>query len=150
MLRKSSLVLNCFPVILIFSIIFSACSYHNITTSLTGFKGPIYILDSSIISSSDLINLINSKSNKVNIVDIREIDDFNKGHIPGAINIPKANNIKESIAVDDIIVIYCYTGKSASQVCDSLRKEGYMIASLEGGWLNGWLPYINSVPLDGC
>ena len=47
---------------------------------------------------------------KVNLVDVRRLEDYEVSHIPGAISIPKeelADNISK-LSKDEITIIYCY------------------------------------------
>jgi len=73
----------------------------------------------------------------IKVIDVREADDYAKGHIPGAVNLPKEK--WESLAGLDknkINVLYCY-----SQVCHLaasaglfFASKGYPVMELEGGW----------------
>jgi len=59
-----------------------------------------------------------------------------QGHIPGAINIPFGKDMQTSFA--DIpegkqVIVYCYTGQTASQVVASLRMLGFDAWNLNGG-----------------
>ena len=59
-----------------------------------------------------------------------------QGHIPGAINIPFGKGMQESfgdIPTDKPVIVYCYTGQTASQVMASLRLLGYEAYNLNGG-----------------
>ncbi len=46
----------------------------------------------------------------LNIVDVRAAEDFAKGHIPGAINLPKDKwSAFEGLKKDTVNVLYCYS-----------------------------------------
>lgn len=52
------------------------------------------------------------------IIDIRRADDYEKGHIKGAVNMPWGPAIAEgmaSIPTEHPVFIYCYTGQTAGQ-----------------------------------
>ncbi len=90
--------------------------------------GPVE-LDRMIKSHEDII-----------VVDVRASEDFAKGHIPGAINLPKGSwGNASGLSKDKINVVYCY-----SQVCHlaadaALRfaSQGFPVMELEGGF-DGW------------
>ena len=77
------------------------------------------------------------------IVDVREKDEFIKGHIEGAKNISrevleqKASQIAPDLSTS--ILVYCAGGNRGALAADSLQKMGYQnVFSLKGG-LSGWL-----------
>lgn len=75
------------------------------------------------------------------LIDVREVDEFHAGHIPGAINIPrgilefKLGNTPELAARDLKLVLYCKnSGRSALAAC-SLQEMGYLqVQSIAGGF----------------
>lgn len=74
---------------------------------------------------------------KVHVVDVRAAEDYEKGHIPGAVSLPKTKwHTLEGLRKDKLNVVYCY-----SQVCHlaaaaavAFASEGYPVMELEGGW----------------
>jgi len=79
----------------------------------------------------------------VQIIDVRKKEDYDKGHIPMAISIPKKdleNNLNK-ISKDKINVVYCYTQQChlAAKAAVILAEKGYPVMELEGGidvWKN--------------
>ena len=63
------------------------------------------------------------------IIDVRSPQEYNEGHIDGAILIPeyeidkKANEILDN--KDEILVTYCSTGKRSKKAKEKLNKMGY-------------------------
>jgi rhodanese-related sulfurtransferase len=50
------------------------------------------------------------KAGTVNIVDVRAADDYAKGHIPGAVNLPKESwSSLQGLRKDRTNVLYCYS-----------------------------------------
>jgi len=91
-------------------------------------------------------NLIDSQSlydnlMAFNLIDIRRAEDFAKGHIEGAKNIPMANvgEAIPSFSANRKIAITCYTGQTAGQTVGVLRTIGFDAYSLKGGMNNGYL-----------
>jgi LPXTG-motif cell wall-anchored protein len=95
------------------------------------------------ISASDLFDNLNDgdTSNDPFIISVRSADDYNKGHIPGAINLSPGTMFAEDGLVgvpdDQPLVVYCYTGQSASQVTSLLNILGYDAKNLLWG-MQGW------------
>jgi rhodanese-related sulfurtransferase len=73
------------------------------------------------------------------IIDIRNPGNFEKGHIPGAENVP-FNEITESIDEydwEDEVVVACPIGQSSQQAARLIESyEGFVgdVANLEGGY----------------
>ncbi len=95
------------------------------------------------ISAKELYELLTDAdlTNDPFIVSVRSPEIYAKGHIPGAINIPwreiakKAN--LEKLPSDRKIVLYCYTGRTASQAAAILGALGYNVANLHWG-MTSW------------
>src|SRR6266849_1225153 len=71
------------------------------------------------------------------VVDVREAEDFAKGHIPGAIKIPKEKwGRPQGLARDKTNVVYCYTQQChlAANACAQFASQGYPVMELEGGF----------------
>ena len=69
------------------------------------------------------------------IVSIRSAEDYAKGHIPGAVNI-KFSELA-TLPIDEEIVVYCYTGQSASSAAAVLGTLGYDVQNLLHG-MSSW------------
>lgn len=73
----------------------------------------------------------------INIVDVREAEDFAKGHVPGAINLPRGSwENPEGLQKNRTSVVYCYTQQChlAAHACASLAKQGFPAMEMEGGF----------------
>ena len=71
------------------------------------------------------------------IVDVRATEDFAKGHIPGAINVPKEKwDNPQGLHRDKTHVVYCYTQQChlAANACVRFAGKGYPVMELEGGF----------------
>lgn len=73
------------------------------------------------------------------LIDVREKDEWNAGHIEHAIHVPlKILEFKIQDHVpnkETTIVVHCLTGIRSSQACSILQKLGYKNSfSLEGGY----------------
>ena len=71
---------------------------------------------------------MNSQSGYI-ILDVRRVDEFSAGHIPGAINIPNESIGNEEISAlpdkDQLILVYCRSGNRSKQASEKLAALGY-------------------------
>lgn len=83
--------------------------------------------------------------NNPNLVylDCREPQEWNLGHIPGAVFIPRGDletKIEAAIPRDNkSVVIYCASGNRSALAADTMQQMGYGdVASMAGGF-RGWV-----------
>lgn len=70
------------------------------------------------------------------LIDVRETNEFNSGHIHGAINIPlsKLKRSLKEIPTDKELILYCQSGMRSKQAARMLQKQKYKgISHLSGG-----------------
>ena len=71
------------------------------------------------------------------VLDTREQDEFDEGHIPGAILIPYSeieNKAEEMLTdKDKLILVYCRSGRRSKIAAESLSKLGYTNVKEFGG-----------------
>jgi len=87
----------------------------------------------------ELSKWIKSREDNLVVVDVREAEDYAKGHIPGAINIPRDKwQNPQGLARDKTNVVYCYTQQChlAANACLQFSTAGYPVMELEGGFEN--------------
>jgi len=107
------------------------------------------------ISEADLKAMVDAQDASIYILSVRKAEDYAKGHIQGATNIPFGKDMADSfgtLPMDKKIVVYCYTGQTAGQTTAALRLMGYDAVSLNGGmgtpanapqgWLNNGYPVV--------
>ena len=78
------------------------------------------------------------------ILDVREQDEFDSGHIPGAVLLPVGTITEDSAAAvipeaDTTVLVYCRSGNRSKTASDALVKLGYT-QIYEFGGINTW-PY---------
>lgn len=94
---------------------------------------------SPIITAEDLFDLLNDgdDTNDPFVISVRGPDDYAKGHIEGAINIPWTTIAQEAnlmrIPPDRDIVVYCYTGHSGGLATTVLNALGYNAQNMKFG-----------------
>jgi len=91
------------------------------------------------VSAADAVRLINKGAL---VIDVRKPDEFEKGHIVNARNVPLERVQQDDDAIkkqkSKILLAVCADGSSAGRAAGHLRKAGYENAfSLKGG-LAGW------------
>ena len=80
---------------------------------------------------------------KLILVDVREDNEWAKGHLPGAVHMGKGvieRDIEQRVPdVGAKLVLYCGGGFRSALVADNLQEMGYTnVESMDGGW-RGWL-----------
>lgn len=94
-------------------------SKESATTVMTGYKQ----------ISQDEAKAMMVRDDGHIIVDVRRQDEYDAGHIPGAILIPNESidkeRPKELPDLDQIILVYCRSGRRSKEASEKLAKMGY-------------------------
>ena len=94
-------------------------SKESATTVMTGYKQ---------ISQDEAKEMMARDDGHI-IVDVRRQDEYDAGHIPGAILIPNESidkeRPKELPDLDQIILVYCRSGRRSKEASEKLAKMGY-------------------------
>jgi rhodanese-related sulfurtransferase len=87
---------------------------------------------------NDLAAEVEAKT--LNLIDVREADEFASGHLPGAINLPLSDFLEryEELDKDKPYYIICRSGARSAQACAFLEEEGYDVTNVAGG-TSAWL-----------
>lgn len=85
------------------------------------------------ISIAELKTLLDTE--KINLIDVRETDEFAAGHVPGAINLPlsQLGSRYTELSTDKPYHIICQAGGRSAQACAFLENEGYDTTNILGG-----------------
>lgn len=69
------------------------------------------------------------------IIDVRNSEEYYKGHIPTSINIPysKFNKVKDLLSKKKTLIIYCERGSASLILSRELAREGYIVNNIYGG-----------------
>ncbi|HHS88922.1 MAG TPA: addiction module antidote protein, HigA family [Rhodobacteraceae bacterium] len=78
--------------------------------------------------------------NEILLVDVREVSEFEKEHIPGALLLPLSGFDPELFPVLDgkTVVLYCAIGKRSEAAGKMLLKEGHVDVVHMAGGLQAW------------
>ncbi len=102
----------------------------------TAIKDYFANADGINIIPSDKLKEMQSNGDDFALVSARKQEDYDAGHIEGAILMSYGKGMQSefaSLPTDKRIVVYCYSGQTAGQVVATLRLLGYDAVSLKGG-----------------
>ena len=101
-------------------------------------QGAVYVN----ITAEEAKQIMNSEEGYI-ILDVREQDEYDAGHIPGAILIPYAQIAEKAEDVladkDQLILVYCRSGRRSKIAAEALVELGYTNIKEFGGIID-W-PY---------
>lgn len=75
----------------------------------------------------------------ITILDVREVDEFQAGHIQDAVNVPLSTLEEQynKLESDKRYYVICQGGKRSERACQFLETKGYDVVNVEGG-MNQW------------
>jgi rhodanese-related sulfurtransferase len=85
----------------------------------------------------ELDHMIKSGENNFQVVDVRAEDDFLKGHIPGAINLPQERwDTLEGLQRGKLHILCCYshTCHLAAKAAVEFASKGFSVMEMDGGF----------------
>ena len=100
----------------------------------------------NIISESDFVE---TQDSDYTLIDVRTQDEFDLGHIDGAINLDFYSETFQndilSLPKNETIVLYCRTNNRSSKTANILKENGFKeILVLEGG-ITEWVKNGNDI-----
>ena len=81
------------------------------------------------------------------VVDVREVDEYTDGHIPGAIHVPLQtvpDNLESFRSEQDVFVV-CQVGGRSGKACQYLIDQGVTNVVNVAGGTSGWILLGNGV-----
>ena len=96
------------------------------------------------ISVGELTTLV---ANGSLVIDVRESDEYESGHIPGAILVPLSTVLsnKSEFQSDETVYVVCRSGGRSMQACEILHEAGITnVANVAGGTM-GWIALGNEI-----
>jgi len=88
------------------------------------------------IDQAEFVKMVKDEA-KMTVLDIRSAEDYAKGHVKGAVNMPWGTAISDglsTIPADLPLFVYCYTGQTAGQAVLTLNLAGFDARSVNLGW----------------
>lgn len=99
-------------------------------------------VNGSTITAGEAQTIINNQEDIV-ILDVRDADEYAKGHIPGAVLLPVASLKREAENTftdkEQLILVYCRSGRRSREAVNQLIELGYQNV-LDFGGIIDW-PY---------
>ena len=98
-----------------------------------------YPSDKHVVSVERFLEVLGSEEKNC-VIDLRSEEDYAKGHIESAVNIPYGTAVAdalEQIPNDVPVYVYCYSGQTASQTVALLNLAGKNAYNVSGGFDNG-------------
>jgi rhodanese-related sulfurtransferase len=95
-----------------------------------------YPSDKHVVSAQDFLSRVDSDE-ALCVIDLRSAEDYAAGHIKGAVNVPYGVAVAdalEQIPTDVPVLVYCYSGQTASQTIALLRLAGKDAYNVSGGF----------------
>ena len=89
------------------------------------------------VSPREVIAMM-ERGESVTCLDVRESNEWNLGHIPRAVHVPRGvleTRCEGMLPRDATIVVYCAAGNRSALAADTLQQMGYeRVSSMSGGW----------------
>lgn len=109
---------------------------------MTGCGGATMENSYQQISQEEAWHMMNTR--QVVILDVREQNEFDAGHIPGAVLLPVGTITAETAStvipdLDSVVLVYCRSGNRSKTASKALAELGYTEV-YEFGGINTW-PY---------
>ena len=90
----------------------------------------------SLVGAAEVKQAIVEKRDMI-VVDVRAEEDYAKGHVPGAVSLPRAKwPSAAGLSKEKVNVVYCYshTCPLGGEACAKLAGEGYPVVEMDGGF----------------
>jgi rhodanese-related sulfurtransferase len=97
---------------------------------------------STSISMHDLHELLEKLGKNELILDVREPDEYQEGHIPGSKNIPheEVGKHTEELKKYDRIYIHCRSGKRSQMAFETLKNQGLKnLVCISNSGMKDWI-----------
>ena len=88
------------------------------------------------------VNARRASGEEMVFLDVRELNEWNLGHIPDAVHISRGNlesKVEALITRERRVVVYCARGNRSAFAAETLQNMGYEnVVSMSDGWA-GWI-----------
>ena len=86
------------------------------------------------------VHEVKAQAVELQILDVRSLDEWKKGHIPGAkhIFLPEVPQKSGELSNKKPVAVYCDSGYRASLAASILKKQGFDVRNVPGSW-QAWL-----------
>jgi rhodanese-related sulfurtransferase len=102
------------------------------------------------ISPPDLQKQLKTSPERILLIDVRTLEEFQTGHLAGAVHVPLAEIVKagggaqiRNQLADRQLIVYCRSGRRSQVALEQLRSVGITGQSLSGGLIE-WRQQVDS------
>lgn len=92
------------------------------------------------VTANEAVEIMNEERDYI-ILDVRTQEEYDSGHIPGAVCVPNESIVSEPPSQlpdkDQLILVYCRSGNRSKQASQKLADMGYTNI-VEFGGINDW------------
>lgn len=76
-----------------------------------------------------------TKQTELNILDVREVDEYENGHVPDSKNYPLSQLNQQFIDLDSSqsYHVICQSGGRSAMACEFLAEQGFNVTNVMGG-----------------
>ena len=131
-LRNNKRIISLYLCTLLYLLLLSGCSQNETITETNYMQ----------ITAKEAKNIMDNETDYI-ILDVRTEEEFSEGHIDGAILIPDYEIADKAEKIltdkDQLILVYCRSGRRSKLAADSLVTMGYTNIKEFGGIID-W-PY---------
>lgn len=110
---------------ILFGLIVTGCTSEKSESSVTSEKATLPV--SVKITAEEAKNMMDSS--EVLVVDVRTKEEYESGHVPGAILLPLADLQSGDFSLltdkNETLLLYCRSGNRSGQAAKLLTNEGY-------------------------
>ena len=125
-----------------------------ITLALSFVAIGVFAGETPQISQQALLEALRAPNNNIVVLDVRSVQEYDEGHINGAINISheiiEANLNQLTQYKNNKVIVYCRSGRRAALAEHILSENGFEdLHHLTGdmnGWLEAKLPVVSNEP----
>jgi rhodanese-related sulfurtransferase len=88
----------------------------------------------------DVSTLAELHARGVTLIDVRNPDEYEEGHVPGArlIPLPEIGERVDEVPADGPVYVICAMGGRSRKACEVLKLEGRDVTNIAGG-TRGWI-----------
>ena len=75
------------------------------------------------------------QNEKLSLVDVREVEEFETLHVEGAQNLPLSQlaDIYDQLDKDQLHYVICKSGMRSARACQFLEEHGHKVINVQGG-----------------
>lgn len=149
-----ALVASC----ILIAVSFAGCTQADVVNEqATAYFAEYPAEGNHMTTAENLFGMIDAGDSMV-ILDVRQADAYEQGHLAGAINVPYGMAVAEDLMYitndGTPVYVYCYSGQTASQITALLNVAGVNAINIRGGFNNGiaatenYMNYVDTIAVS--